>query len=132
MSSHNPYSEYRKVQFNTADQGGLILMSFDGAIRFCRAAKDCMTDKDNVGKGKWLSKAYDVVAELRKSLRPDVGGEIAESLDKTYAFICRQITLANVLNNPDHLQNALMVLKNLREAWGEIVRKERSKLAMTG
>ena len=127
MASFNPYMQYQKVQFGTADQGTLILMSYDGAIRFCQAAKDCMTKADDAGRGLWLTKAFDVVGELRKPLRMEIGGEVAENLNEAYAFISRQITLANVMNKIRHLENALMVLENLREAWSEIIPKERRR-----
>jgi len=132
MATFNPYDQYINVKFNTADQGALILLTFDGAIRFCRKAEEMLEKGDKVGKGEWLAKAFDTVAELRKSLRPDVGGEIAEQLSKTYEFICHQITLANVFNRIDNLRNALMVLIKLRNTWQEIIQEKRQAAASAG
>ncbi len=125
MGVFNPYAQYQKVMYNTADQGSLILMTYDAAIRFCQSGKDCINSDDIVSKGRWLSKAFDCVAELRKSLRPDAGGDIAKHLNDAYAFVSRQITLANVNSNTEPLDNALLVLGNLRGAWKEIIQKER-------
>jgi flagellar protein FliS len=121
MASFNPYNQYLNVQFGTTDQGKLILMAYDGAIRFCRTAEECIASDDKQGKGMWLTRAFDTVAELRNSLRPEVGGELAEHLNKAYIFINNQITLANVMNRPEYIQNALTMLESLRDAWREVV-----------
>ena len=125
MATFNPYNQYLNVQFGTADQGTLIIMTFDGAIRFCKMAVECIEKDDNVGKGRWLEQAFDTVAELRKSLKPDVGGEVAEQLSKTYEFVCHQITLANVFGREEHVLNALVVLERLRDTWKEIIQQHR-------
>ncbi len=132
MATFNPYDQYLNVQFGTADQGTLILMTFDGAIRFCRTAEECMANGDKINKGKWLSQAFDTVAELRKSLKPDIGGEMADQLSRTYEFICHQITLANVFDRHYNLVNALMVLERLRETWKEIIQERRQAAAGAG
>ncbi len=129
MASFNPYDQYLNIQFGTADQGTLILMTFDGAIRFCNEARECMKKQDDIGKGKWLTQAYDTVAELRKSLKPDVDENLVEQLSKAYEFICHQITLANVLNREEHVGNALTVLEQMRTAWREIIQQQRQKAA---
>ena len=132
MATFNPYDQYLNVQFGTADQGTLILMTFDGAIRFCKMAEDMMAKGDKIGKGKWLTQAFDAVAELRKSLRPDIGGEVAAQLNKTYEFICHQITLANVFNRIENLQNAMTVLIKLRDTWREIIQDKRQEATKAG
>jgi len=132
MATFNPYDQYINVKFNTADQGALILMTFDGAIRFCQKAEEMLKRGDNIGKGKWLTQAFDAVAELRKSLRPDIGGEIAVQLSRTYEFVCHQITLANVFNRLENLNNAMTVLIKLRHTWHEIIQEKRQAAASAG
>ena len=121
MASFNPYSQYLNVQFGTLDQGKLILMAYDGALRFCRSAENCMASGDRQGKGEALAKAFDVVAEMRSSLRPEAGGELADHLNRAYTFVNHQITMANVMNKVEYLHNAIMMLEKLRDAWEQIV-----------
>ncbi len=127
MSVPNPYQTYMNVQFETADQGTLILMSYDAAIRFCKAGDQALQGADKSVKGEWLNKAFDVVGELRRSLRPDTGGDVAKQLDQAYAFISRQITLANVTSKRDHIENAVIVLEQLRDAWRQIIKETRKQ-----
>jgi len=121
----NPYQSYLNVQFETADQGTLILMTYDGAIRFCRAGINCIEQDDRAGKGNWFGKAFEAVGELRRSLRIDAGGDLAKSLDQTYAFVTRQITLANLTGKSEYAENAATVLEQLRDAWRQIIKQQR-------
>lgn len=125
MTAFNPYNEYLNVQCTTADQGSLILMTYDCAIRFCRLAKRCVENDDKEGKGNWLMQAFEAVSELRKSLRPGPSEEVANHLDKAYDFICRQITKANVLSDEEALDNAVIMLERLQETWKEIIQMQR-------
>ena len=132
MGSFDPYAQYLNVQFSTSEQGTLILMTYDGAIRFCRAAEQCIASGDKAGKGKWLARAFDTVAELRKSLRPEVGGKVVEHLNQAYAFIGHQITMANLYNRPEHIQNAVTVLERLRDTWRDVINRQRRAAATSG
>jgi len=127
MTTYNPYQRYNQVRYDTADQGALILASYDAAIRFCRAAAECIAKGDKVARGKWLARAFDIVGELRSSLRPDAGGEVAAALGEAYAYIERQITLANVGNTSEPLDMAIKLLEDLRETWREVVRQNRQQ-----
>lgn len=129
MAGANPYQNYLSVQFETADQGTLILMTYDAALRLCRAAEQSLAQNDRIAKGDWLGKAFEVVGELRRSLRPGSGGEVARQLDEAYAFVGRQITLANVTSKREYVENAIIVLEQLRDAWRRIVRESRQQTA---
>jgi len=121
----NPYQSYLNVQYSTVDQGSLILMTYDAAIRFCRTAIRCIDQSDRIGKGDALGKAFEIVGELRRSLRPGIGGDVAKSLNETYAFISRQITLANVTSKREYAENAAIMLEQLRDAWRQIIKQQR-------
>ena len=123
MAVPNPYQTYMNVRLETADQGTLILMLYDAAIRFCKAGDQALLESDKALKGEWLNKAFCAVGELRRSLRPDVGGDVAKQLDQAYAFITRQITLANVTGKREHVENAINFLEQLRDAWRQIVKE---------
>ncbi|MBM3326383.1 MAG: flagellar export chaperone FliS [Calditrichaeota bacterium] len=125
MASFNPYRAYIDVSYQTADQGALILTSYDAALRFCRAGQECIVKGDKVGKGKWLTKAFDLVGELRRSLRPEGGGEISQALSEAYGFIEGRITRANITSDSSALADAISLLEGMRETWREIVRQNR-------
>jgi len=108
------------TQVNTADQGKLILMMYDGAIRFVEIAKTKLTENDVAGKGIYISKAEAVISELMASLNMESGGEVALSLEKLYVFMNKQLRIANVNKDTKPLDVVLNILNELKEAWVKI------------
>ncbi|TKJ40267.1 flagellar export chaperone FliS [candidate division LCP-89 bacterium B3_LCP] len=124
MSYFNPYEAYNQVQIETADQKKLILMVYDAATRFCREACTAISSGNVQYKGIAIQKAYDAIAELRKSLDMERGKDVAEALNKLYAFLGHQLTLANLNNDTEVLNSVITVLTDMRDTWVEIFEKE--------
>ena len=124
MSQFNPYSVYSQIQIETSDQKKLILMVYDAAARFCREARTALSSGDVDNKGRAIQKAFDAISELRKSLNMDKGGEVAQSLNKLYAFLGHQLTIANLNNDAEVLDSVITVLTDLRSTWVEAFEKE--------
>lgn len=123
MHGNYSFNQYQKTQFTTADPGRLVLMMYDGAIQFIEQARNRMNQKDMAGKGLFIGKAQNIVSELNSSLDPKRGGDLATSLETLYLYINNQLSLANVKNSSDHLENALRIVKELRAGWEGIVNK---------
>ena len=124
MGYFNPYEAYSQIQVETADQKKLILMVYDAATRFCKEARQAITYGNVRNKGIAIQKAYDAIAELRKSLSLEKGKEVAESLNKLYAFLGHQLTLANLNNDAEVLNSVITVLTDMRNTWVEVFEKE--------
>lgn len=122
----DPLRSYRETQIKTATQGKLIVMLYDGAIKFINLALESMQD----GKAKYDSisnhiiKAQDIVTELMVSLDFEKGGEIAKSLFSLYMFINRQLLDANIQKESDPLDTVKKLLIELRSAWVEVSDKK--------
>jgi flagellar protein FliS len=83
---------------------------------------------DKSERGKYVSKAQAIVAELMNSLDHEVGGVVAERLTQLYMYIINEYVQANVKNSVSSLENTVKILSMLRDTWAEaieIVRKER-------
>ena len=52
---NNPYSNYQKTQVTTASQEKILLMLYEGAIRFTKHAKAALKEKKIADKGKYIS-----------------------------------------------------------------------------
>ena len=116
----NPYTEYEAVQFNTASQPQLILMTYDGAIRFAKEAKKRILAKDLSGKGLCIDRAFAAIAELRNSLNLGEGRDVAQSLNNLYYYLTKQLSKANLENSTEPLDVVIEILMGLREAWNEM------------
>jgi len=118
------YQAYRKTQVETAGQLDLVIMLYDGAIKFAKLAAKMLRDGDLAKAHDYLLRAQDIVGELMSSLNMDVG-EIAEGLFKLYEYADYCLVEANIKKDPEWIERGLSVLTGLREAWVEIARKPR-------
>ena len=118
------HREYKQNAISTSDQGKLILMMYDGAIKNLQLAKESMKTKSIASKGVYIRKTHDIVNELSLALDMNKGGEIAERLEQLYQYILSQLTLANIKRmDLKPVDEALRVLNTLQSAWQQIIVK---------
>jgi flagellar protein FliS len=120
--STNPLNAYRETQIKTANQGQLILMLYDGAIRSIDTAVDSLAHRqhkyDVVNNS--IIKAQDIVGELMASLDFERGGDIAKNLFSLYLFMNRQLLDANLKKDDKPLRDVRNMLSTLRDAWSQV------------
>ena len=124
-SSPRGANAYAKVGLETgvvaASPHKLIVMLFDGALTAVRAAIVHMQAREIEKKGLAISKAINIVQNgLRASLDKTAGGQIAESLDSLYDYICNRLVTANLTNQPEILKEVIALLADLKGAWDSI------------
>lgn len=127
----NPYSAYRQTSVATATPEKLLLMLFDGAIRFLNQARFAMEQQNLEAANKWLGKLQDVFFELNMSLDMSQG-EVALNLRKLYEFYQNEVTMANVEKSIERLQPVEEFLRIFRETWAEAAKKVNQELKRTG
>lgn len=121
------YSTYKTANIDTADQGKLILIAYDVAIKHCRLALEKFTDKKKIEeRTKHLFKVQDAITELMSSLKLEVG-EIAENLYKLYDYMLWRLVNANTKGDPDFVKEVLGYLVNLRSAWKDAIENVKSQ-----
>ncbi len=124
MSNTNPYNQYKQTQITTANQGKLIVMLYDGAIKFLTIALDNMSPKSYDVVNNNIIKAQDIITELLLSLNMDEGGEISQNLFNLYMYFKRQLLEANIKKDAEIIKQIIKLLKELREAWDQISANE--------
>ncbi len=112
-----------------SDPHGLIVMLLDGAMERIAAARGFMTNGVLAEKGRLIGRAAAIVDELRVSLDPARGGELARNLEALYDYIGRQLMRANAENRPDLLDEASGLLQDIRTAWIAIPMEARTARA---
>jgi flagellar protein FliS len=118
---------YGTVETVTADPATLVVMLYDGAVRFLHAARRALAAQDAAAFAESVSRAHAIVAELQASLDLEAGGELGENLHRLYAFMLRHLTEALVRKSAAHLDAVLRPLETLREAFREAVETSRQK-----
>jgi flagellar protein FliS len=123
------YTAYRSTHVETADQGKLILIAYDVAIKHCKLSIGKFDDRKLIEeRTKHLCKVQDALTELMSSLKLDVG-EIAHNLYRLYDYMIRRCIEANIKSDKRIVQEILGYLEDLRAAWNQAivnVRKESS------
>lgn len=123
MSSKNAFNKYKQTAVLSASKERILLMLYEGAIRFTRQAKEALLENRIADKGQFILKAYDIVAELQASLDHNVGGDLPKQLDQLYTYLLEQYSQANMQNDAARLDSCIKVLENLYEGWKQIIDK---------
>lgn len=114
----NPYEQFMAAQINTTPPEKLILMCYDGIIKFSKRAIENLNQKQIESAHRNILRAQAIITELRVSLRTDVG-EVARNLDQLYDFINTHLLEANLRKDPRKLREVIEIISPLREAWAE-------------
>jgi len=126
LPEKNPFNEYKKTQITTANQGKLIVMLYDGAIKFLNIAIENMDPRTYDVANTNIIKAQDIITELLLSLNMKEGGEISQNLFNLYMYFKKALLEANIKKNADMVRSVLKLLKELRDAWDKISANETS------
>lgn len=122
---NNPYNNYQKTQVITASQEKILLMLYEGAIRFTKQAHKAMLEKKIADKGKFISKATAIISELMATLDFKVGGKLAEDLENLYVFMIDKLIEGNIKNDPECLTVVENLLRTLYVAWKDVIENPR-------
>ena len=117
-ASTTNHEAYRKVDVETASQGKLIVMLFNGAIQRAEEAKRQMQKRNTASAHNNLIRAQDIIAELRGALNMQAG-EIARNLDRIYEYFQHSLIQANVRKDCDLIDHCIEMMSAMRTTWEE-------------
>ena len=92
----------------------------DCALFRIAQGRERLQEKNQLHAGLAISKAQAIVGELRQSLNPNVGGDIAKNLDRLYAYLHELMVKSMLVNRIEPLDEAAKLLTELRGAWSEV------------
>src|SRR5687767_12237020 len=121
----NPYQQYRATKVETAGSVDLVVMLYQGAVRFIRLGIEAMERDDPKTAHTNLVRAQDIIVELLGSLNREAGGQIADQLASVYDYCFRRLVLANVKKDPEPAREVIRILRELGTAWQEIAAQQR-------
>jgi len=127
MPQLNPWQSYRQVATQTASPGQLVLMLFDGAIRFLERARLGFAADDPLEFNQTIHnnvvRAQEIIAELNFSLNLEQGGELAATLRRLYDYMDGRLHESNQYKKEDGILDVIGRLTTLRDAWAEMLQK---------
>jgi flagellar secretion chaperone FliS len=111
---------YYQTQIQSQSPLELVVMLYDGALRFMRATIEAIERRDLEGKRQGMSRTMAIIAELQSSLNIASGGDIAKNLDALYTYVNGRLIEANINHSVEPINEAIKLLTPLRDAWAQI------------
>lgn len=126
---YNQNAAYKRTQIETASPEALILMLYDGALKFMSQAEIAFEDKNLEQISNLLLRIQAIFTELLTSLDKEKGGEIAVNLERLYVFFLEKLGEANIDKNSKHLTEIRPLVQDLRNTWEQAMKKHQQSSA---
>lgn len=132
MSLPSPWQAYRQVATTTAPPGTLVLMLYDGALRFLNQALSGFQMDDPVDFNQTINnnivRAQDILRELNHALDLQRGGELSATLRRLYDYMDDQLQESNLRKQDSGIHEVIRRLTVLRDSWAEMLQNQGSTL----
>jgi flagellar protein FliS len=130
LQRNNPWQSYRKVAIQTASPGHLVLMLYDGAIRFLERGLTGFDYQDPAQFNQTISnniiRAQAIIREMNARLDMEQGGEISENFRRLYNYFNRRLQQANLKKQKEPIEEVLGHLREIRDSWAEMLSQGRA------
>ncbi len=116
----NEVGAYKDVAVTTQSKGRLIILLYDGAIKFMKLAIKELENGNYKEKGQYINRAQDIINELNAVLDVNAGGELGANLRRLYYFINNRLSEANTKRDPRMIRQAISIMEELNQGWKTI------------
>ncbi len=113
----NPLATYQKNQVAGMGQKDLILLLYNGALKFLRQAQEELDNERTDAFADRVERVHRIIFHLYTTLDFDKGGEIAEKLGSLYSFIISQLYILNSTRSPEIIRDIGEILSGLKDGW---------------
>jgi flagellar protein FliS len=120
-------SAYKAISVNTASPTKLVVMLYEGAIRFLKQAQEDIRKKDFAQKSQSVDRAVAIIQHLQGTLDMEKGGKIAVDLDRLYTYVSSRVFEGSVKLDLKAFEEAIQLLTTLLSGWEEIARKDQEQ-----
>jgi flagellar protein FliS len=119
-NTNNVYLQYKENSILTASPEELVLMLYNGLVKFLLQAMKAMEDKEIEKANTAVKRAQDIVVELQASL--DKKYELSKGLDLIYDYMHRRLVDANIKKDEEILKEVIELAKELRDTWSQAIK----------
>lgn len=120
MRTNSSYNAYSQNDVSVESPEKLIMMLYEGILKFTSQAKASVEINDIEKRTYWTNRASAIFIELINSLDYSAG-DISLYLEGLYRRELELLTQANIENSVKPLDEVIHVTKELSEAWRENV-----------
>ena len=120
MLANRGYATYANNKVLTASPADLVLMLYEGAIKFCNIAIIAIEEKDIEKAHKNIMKVQNIILEFQSTL--DYKYDTAKDFNEVYTYLLQRLREANVKKDKEILEEVLKHLRTMRDTWKEVMR----------
>jgi flagellar protein FliS len=121
------YQQYAVNEGATAGPERLVVMAYDGMVRFLRDAEDAVQSRDHDRQNTCIQRVQNILSVLAASLDPSVDEGITRNLSALYDWYYLRLAEANIKDDLEMLQEVRAGIEGLRDAWQEAERRSRAE-----
>jgi len=121
FGANTALARYGAVKVTTASPGNLLVMLYEGLVRFLREAQTAMVAKEHARCGERLSRCQAILNHLLTGLDRTHNAALCDNLQSLYVFCIGHLLKANLEQDPDKIGEVVEVLLPLRDAWATAV-----------
>lgn len=132
MAVSNPYVQYRSNEISTAGPDKLLLMAYEGAIRFANIGREKIRAGVLDEKSINLGKAQAIITELMMTLNPQAAPELVANLANLYEYMFNRLSEANLNDDVKAASEVIEILTDLKDAWTQAAQIWREESAQEG
>lgn len=116
---------YRKSATQTADPRELVVMLYDGILRFLTEAELHLESKRNGAATQAAGRAMDIVSELLVSLDHGPMPELSHQLESLYIYINERLLHISLRQDIQAIEEVRHLVVELREGWAGALKQIR-------
>ena len=127
---NNAAEAYKRQQIMTATPEALTLMLYNGCLKFIDEGIQSVKEKQWEAANNSLQKAQSIISEFRITL--DMDYEISHQLMPLYNYTYDRLVEGNIKSDVAMLEEAKGIIKELRDAWAQAMKKARKEKGTQG
>lgn len=120
MLANHGYAAYANNKVTTASPADLVLMLYEGAIKFCNIAIVAIENKEIEKAHKNIMKVQRIIEEFQITL--DHKYATAKDFDEVYSYLLYRLREANLKKDTEILGEVLKHLRTMRDTWKEVMK----------
>ena len=132
MNAQEYTRRYAAAQVNGVDRERLLLLVFEGGLRFLRLTRAALAAGDLPRFAENLGRAQAIIAELRGTLDHSVGGTITHDLARLYDFMLFHLTEGNAQRSLRHVDEVLATFTVIADAFRTVLERPATGPAAAG
>lgn len=123
---NNAYQAYNASNISVESPQKLVLMLYEGVLRFISRAKKAIIENNIQDKVLYINKASAIFMELSNSLDMSQG-DVSYYLKGLYGREIARLIEANIQNDPTLLDEVVNVTRELIAAWNDVTKPDEAQ-----